>query len=239
MPTLVTNPLITCNGPIGLPIVLPIWTNNVPTAQTSISATSLCNGTNMTGLWQHANYIIQTSAASETPLTPASWLYVSLLPSTSSATYASLEGVLFTPPKPRPKVLPSVIRAGRRAVRRSIDLYARFRGMNEVRRFMRGEEIEFEGELYKYRVKKTLKVLQQTMNPSGVHIPYSLRVADKLTGKNLASGCVIFPSLPVIDQLLALSFHIQDPEDERELIKTTNWSPRLPATPRAQELQLA
>jgi len=215
-----------CNGPVGLPIVLPIYTNTATTVLVPTYATSVCNGSVMNRLWVCHNTIIETQFSPT--LTHASWLYAALTPNQTPATFAA--GMLFTPPRPRPRIAPAVIRAGRRAVRRSIDLYARFRGMDEVRRFLRGEEIEFDGELYKYRVKKTLNVLQQTMNPGSAHIPYSLRLVDKATDKPLASGCVVFPALPVIDQLLALSFHIED--DEQELLRTTNWSPRLSALPR-------
>jgi hypothetical protein len=178
----------------------------------------------MYGLWYCDNGIIRT-ANSSAPGT-GSWLFV---PSMAMGTAVSpATGILFTPPAPRPKIVPAAVRAGRRALRRSIDLYARFRGDDEVRRFLRGEAIVFEGERHNYRVRKTVNLLRQTMRPESAHIPYSLHMIDKATDAVLASGCVVFPALPVFDQLLALSFHVRDPEDERKLLAVTNWTPVSP-----------
>lgn len=219
-PTIATSAMpVFCRGPTGLCHVLPV----VP-AQTTVTsyATSLCDGRSMHGLWYYDNSIIQTTNSSF-PGT-GSWLFV---PSSSliGTAFLPATGIMFTPPTPRPKIVPAAVRAGRRALRRSIDLYARFRGVDEVRRFLHGETIVFEGERYNYRVRKTMNLLRQTMHPEGAHIPYSLQMIDKATDTVLASGCVVFPALPVFDQLLALSFHVRDPEDERKLVATTNWTP--------------
>jgi len=207
----------TCTGPVGLPVVLPMLTN-----QATSMATSVCNGSDMTGVWWCNNEVITVTTITAASVTAASWLYYN--PTAQQQLWH--EAALYTPPIPRKRIVPAVIRAGRRAARRSIDLYARFRGLDEIRRFVRGEPIVFEGEWFNYRVQKTIKILSHTMNPGSAHIPYSLRLIDRQTNKACAQGCVVFPSLPVIDQLLALTFHIED--DERKLIETTNWSPRLP-----------
>lgn len=225
-----------CNGPVGLPIVLPvIYSPYLDLARITVydpstissQATSMCDGSTMYNLW-HCNHqsIIQSTATAHPSF--ASWVYVMA----TEGTPATLQAMLFTPPRPCPRVLPRVIRAGRRAVRRSIDIYARFRGMDEIRRFVRGEEIVYDGHLFRYRVHKTMKVVDHTMNPVGGHAPYSLRLVDKQTDKNLANGCVYIPGVPLIDQLLALSFHVQDEKDEREFLRQTNWTPRLPAMSR-------
>ena len=170
--------------------------------------------------WFANNTVISTQQSAY--INALSWIFV---PELNTATWINL-GTLLTPPKPR-LIVPKAVRAGRRVVRRSVDLYARFRGMDEVRRFMRGEELIYRGEHYNYAVRKRESILAQAMQPESPHIPYTLRLADKQTGKYLASGCVVFPSLPIFDQLLALAFHIQDPDEEIKLLRTTNWSPRL------------
>lgn len=175
------------------------------------------------------NQVWQTNLTA--PVTAHSWFYP-ILVSTSTTntipyTAAWGTGMVFTPPIPRARETPAIIRAGRRAVMRSIDIYARFRGMDEIRRFIVGSEITYEGTLFNYKVQKTQSILRQTMYPAGHHIPYRLKLVNKAKPNgHMATGCVYIPSLPVIDQLLALSFHIQDERDERKLLETTNWSPR-------------
>lgn len=147
---------------------------------------------------------------------------------TNTATL-SYQAQYFIPPTRRPRIVPGVVRAARRAVRRSIDIYAGLRGMDEIRRFVAGEPIELPGQLYDYRMQKRGSILRQTMNPGDGHIPYQLNLIEKNTRKVLASGCVLFGRLPVIDQMLALALHLHSPsiDDEIKLLETTNWTPRL------------
>jgi hypothetical protein len=138
------------------------------------------------------------------------------------------------PRHPIERLSPAVIRlrrkriqhAGRRTLRRSIDNYARWRGYDEISRFLRGLEITLPGHEFDYRVTKTKSVLAHSIEPTGGHIPYKLEVAPKgmPEAPSYASGCVYFERTPVIDQILAVALHVGDPDDERRLLGTTNWT---------------
>jgi hypothetical protein len=127
-------------------------------------------------------------------------------------------------PRPKPLAKPAIL-AGRRALRRSIDLFRMLRPKDEIRTFLRGEPLIVRGHRFDYRIQKHDNLLRHTMNPHSVHIPYDFRILDKASGKNLAKGCTIIPGTPVIDQLLALILHIQDPDEEVNILWNTNWSP--------------
>jgi len=224
-----TNTGTLCEGPLGPCIVLPVATGYP--CEGPFVATSMCNGTDLPSLWWWNNTIISTSPST---VTYASWIYVAenrtiyAVRNLSVSTPTQVQGIVFTPPKARGRITAAEIRAGRRAVRRSIDIYSRFRGLEELRRFIRGDAIVYEGEQYNYHVRKTMKVLQHTMNPGSYLHPYTFFAADKKTDKEVARGCISIAGIPVIDQLLALSFYIQDPKDEQDLIRTVNWTPHLP-----------
>jgi hypothetical protein len=225
-----------CYGAPPPSMLLPLYHGNYATT----TAVSQCNGqTNFNVWWSPETGVITTT----NPIAPdaGAWLYMPTNTTTTTTMVPNIwntSAVLFAPPPRRAIILPAAIRAGRRAMRRSIDIYARFRGMDEVRRFIRGERVIFEGSLYDYHVRKTVKILPQTMDPDSPHIPYSLKLAHRGKDHAFASGCIIVPELPVIDQLLALSFHLQDSADELKLLETTNWSPSLPRNWR-EELRVA
>ena len=128
------------------------------------------------------------------------------------------------PPLPRPLQRPALL-AGRRALRRSIGLFCKLRPEEELRTFLSGKPLIVQGRRFDYEMKKRDNFLQHTMNPYGPHIPYRLHLLAKVTQQVLASGCVIIPETPVIDQLLALILHVQDPDEEMVMIRRTNWSP--------------
>lgn len=223
---------VSCNGPLGPQYVVNIVSNTTP----ATGGLSLCNGTTMSQIWWVNSYIIGTPTW--TPQA-TSWIYYSAVTPTTSTTATITAGsysiaapffypgVAFTPPVKRKIILPSVIRAGRRALRRSINLYAGFRGMEEARRFIAGEPITLEGQLFDYQLSKRDRLLEQAMNPDSHHVPYHLNLIEKATRARLASGCVVFRGLPVFDQMLAVAFHVQDRADEIKLLKTTNWTPGL------------
>lgn len=122
------------------------------------------------------------------------------------------------------------IHSGRRALRRSIELYRRLRGTAELATFIAGQPIEVEGRRYAYRMQRShVRLLEHTMRPHTAHTPYILQALDKATRRPLASGCVVMHDTPVIDQLLAVVMHTQDADAERHLIANTNWTPRLAA----------
>lgn len=222
-----------CTGPVGLSMTLPAyWQGQTQ----STAAHSMCNGTNMYSLWQlPGGQLVQCAMNSQGEPTWRSWIFMNETGATQGtgvayqwASASSANGVLFTPPRPRPRHTPAIIRAGRRSAWKSISIYARFRGMEEASRFLRGEPVRYEGHRFDYQVQKTRKVLQHAMDVSafgsGGHIPYSLRVLEKVTGRVLGSGCVYINDTPIFDQLLAVTFHVQDPVDEDRFIKATNWT---------------
>lgn len=125
--------------------------------------------------------------------------------------------------RPPPRLsMPAILR-GRRALRRSIDLFRRFRPEEEIRTFLSGRPLVVRGHRYDYRVRRNQSLLRHTMNPTSGAIPYDLHALRKADGTVLAKGCVIVPNTPVIDQLLALILHVQDPLDEDYMIRTTVW----------------
>lgn len=163
----------------------------------------------------------------------------SLLPpvSFSAATWNNL--AIYGSAEPRTFPRPAIIRArereaerrGRRALQRSLTLFRRFRPDEELKTFLDGKPLLIHGCQYDYQITKTVDLLQHTMRPESAHIPYDLRIKEK-DGTTLAKGCVVFPATPVIDQILALIFCVQDEQEEEKILKVTNWAPRLTRRPR-------
>lgn len=116
------------------------------------------------------------------------------------------------------------VRHARRALRRGVQLYSNLFGQEGIHAFLSGKELVVQGRLYDYRLIKTLDVVWHSMNPKGHHIPYSLSICDKVSGKEITSGCVYFENTPIIDQIIALSLHVRDREDEVELLRKTNMT---------------
>ena len=123
-------------------------------------------------------------------------------------------------PRPlRPALARPALLAGRRALRRSIEMFCRLRSDEEIRTFLSGEPLDVRGHRFDYRVQKRDDVLHHTMHPYGGHVPYRLSLHSK-DGQMLASsGCIVIPNTPVIDQLLALILHVQDPEEEEVVLR--------------------
>lgn len=133
------------------------------------------------------------------------------------------------PPLSRRLDTPALIHSGRRALRRSLDLYRRLRGPAEIDAFRRGDAIVIRGARFRYRVKRSQGLLEHTMRPTQAHIPYSLHILRPDNDEPFASGCVVIRDTPVVDQLLAFALAVQDPEQELVALHTTNWSRSLPA----------
>ena len=151
----------------------------------------------------------------------------SLIPMTNGSVYPTLTqpvGAL-----PRPLARPALLR-GRRALRKSIDLFRMLRPDDEVRRFLSGEPITIQGHRFDYRIQKRHNLLHHTLSPDSPHIPYQLNLIDKTSGQKLAQGCIIVPDTPVIDQVIALILHAQDATEELVVLNRTNWTPRLAPT---------
>lgn len=159
--------------------------------------------------------------------TTSSWAASSRSPAYWQADYVTAPAV-FSPPAPRPLARPALVRptllAGRRALRRSIELFCRLRSEDEIRTFLSGKPLDVRGHRFDYRVQKRDDVLHHTMHPYGGHVPYRLSLHSK-DGRMLASsGCIVIPNTPVIDQLLALILHVQDPDEEEVVLRRTNWN---------------
>jgi hypothetical protein len=125
---------------------------------------------------------------------------------------------------------PAIIHAGRRAVRRSIDLYLRMRPAEELRRFVAGDLVVIQGARLRYSVQRNgISIMAQAIH-FGHGIPYVMHMLDPANDndRRVASGCVYLNDTPLLDQLLAFILHVTDPDGERQLVETTNWSPRLP-----------
>lgn len=133
--------------------------------------------------------------------------------------------------KPRP--LPYKIRKekrretkrARRALVKSMKEYAKFRNRKEVNTFIKGDVVEITGHLFNYDVsrKPHIRLVDQVIRPHNGVIPYRLKIKTK-AGDEIASGCVYFADTPIIDQILILSLHVQDREEEIELMQKTIWS---------------
>jgi hypothetical protein len=200
------------------------------------------------GLWQNYN-IHQLGRMLFTPIGTNSLYYHAIptmitIPSASTtyaasyATYSTTTANSYWPPDRRPARIvapvgppalarPAVL-SGRRALRRSLALFHRFRPATEIKTFLDGRPLIIPGHRFDYRLQKRGDLLQHTMNPNSSHIPYDLQLFDK-SGQFLAHGCLVIPGTPVIDQMLALILHVQDVDEEWAVIRTTNWLPRLPA----------
>jgi hypothetical protein len=129
-------------------------------------------------------------------------------------------------PFPRRALQRPALIAGRRALRRSIELFCKLRPEEEIRQFLSGKPLIAHGQRFDYEMQKRDNVLHHTMHPYGGHIPYRLALLAK-SGKLLATGCIVIPNTPVIDQLLALILHVQDPDEELVVLRRTNWTPRI------------
>jgi len=168
---------------------------------------------------------IPTTSATNWPTvsTTASWSSCNL--AYWQAGYVAARQAIPAPrPLPQPALARPALLAGRRALRRSIELFCRLRSEEEIRTFLSGKPLDVRGHRFDYRVQKRDDVLRHTMHPYGGHVPYRLSLHSK-DGRMLASsGCIVIPNTPVIDQLLALILHVQDPQEEEVVLRRTNWN---------------
>jgi hypothetical protein len=223
---------------------MPIFFTNAVTGGTAstVNIVNIAGTTNETAL---VYLPLQTSISNSTnPITVTDQMF---LPSGSGALYyhsitsqvaTTLTQVAYNQlytmqpptraPSPRPLARPALI-AGRRALRRSITLFRMLRPESEIKTFLSGEPLIVQGHQFDYRLQKRNNLLHHSMNPNSAHIPYDLHILDKISGKSLARGCIVIPDTPVIDQVLALILHVQDPRGETKVIHTTNWTPDISA----------
>jgi hypothetical protein len=118
----------------------------------------------------------------------------------------------------------NIIRADRRVLRRSMDLFRSLRPPEELEAFLRGQEIVVQGARYEYRLKKRLALVGGGLNHG--HTPYTL-TARRPDSTVVHSGCVVLQNTPILDQVLAVLLHLGDPDAEDHFLRTTNWTPAL------------
>jgi hypothetical protein len=129
-------------------------------------------------------------------------------------------------PKKHIKQKRATLIKAKKVLKRSMKIYEKHRGSNELKSFIKGDTITINGVLFDYYVKKkSNNLISHSGKPNSFTIPYDMTMYSKEGGK-LASGCLYFENTPIIDQLLALSFYVQNKEQELELIDKTNWFSR-------------
>lgn len=195
---LATTPLGIYNALVAQSMAANVWINVTSQTAPALTATSVMDATN------RQLYMALYQQALDVPMPPAA---------------ARVRG--------HTTLRPAIIHAGRRAVRRSIDLYLRVRPAEELRTFLQGIPLIIQGARLRYKIRKVSSVMDQTMRP-GHGIPFRMEMLAIHSDDAIASGCVFLERTPVLDQLLAFIMHVQDPDAERHLVMTTNWSPRLP-----------
>jgi hypothetical protein len=109
----------------------------------------------------------------------------------------------------------------RSAIKKGVSMLSALVGPESVRAYISGDGFELQGNLFDYRVSKTVSIIGHTQNTGNGHTPYRLTIKEKDTGTVLGDACVYFKNTPVIDQLIALTFFIRNGEEE-QLIKTAN-----------------
>lgn len=118
-----------------------------------------------------------------------------------------------------------LVRKGRKAARKGIELYSNLFGDEGIRTFLRGDTMLVQGALFDYWVSKTIGVIEHSSHPTSGHIPYQLDIHNK-AGTFLAGGCVFFHDTPVIDQIIGLSLHVREKETEMAFLRGTNMLKR-------------
>lgn len=129
----------------------------------------------------------------------------------------------FDPANNRPRKLKPVKieQRTRSAIKKGINMLTALVGPEPVRSYISGDGFKLEGNLFDYKVSKTVGIISHTQNTGNGHTPYRLTIFEKGTETVLGDACVYFKDTPVIDQLIALTFFIRNGEEE-ELIKTAN-----------------
>jgi hypothetical protein len=121
-----------------------------------------------------------------------------------------------------------VIKFGKKSIKKAIKLYKNLFNNNNIELFISGDSFIIEGDLFNYGIKKSsISIMQHTINPVNIHIPYSLEILNK-DNVVLCNACVYFQETPIIDQIIALTLHIQSGR-EGELLKIANFFNKKPA----------
>jgi hypothetical protein len=107
----------------------------------------------------------------------------------------------------------------KKSIKKAIKLFKNLFNNNNIELFISGSGFEITGERFNYFVKKNnTSLLYHTSNPISVHIPYRLQILNK-DSVFLCEACIVFEETPIIDQIIALTLHIQSGNEEGFLEK--------------------
>lgn len=111
-------------------------------------------------------------------------------------------------------------KTARKSITRAMNLFGKFFNKSDIEGFIKGHEYIVEGEKFDYRLTKgdRTNILQHTLNPKSVHIPYDLEITTK-SGIVLAKACYLFENTPIIDQIIAFTMMIKSGSEDEFLQK--------------------
>jgi hypothetical protein len=103
----------------------------------------------------------------------------------------------------------------RNAIKRALNLFSSFFGEEKIKAFLNGGSFSVEGKYFNYIIKRSnTSIISHTQDPFSGHIPYSLEIADKKSNLVIGNLCVTISKTPVIDQIIAILFHLKTNEEE-------------------------
>ena len=103
----------------------------------------------------------------------------------------------------------------RNAIKRALNLFSSFFGEEKIKAFLNGNSFSVEGEYFNYIIKRSnTSIISHTQDPFSGHIPYSLEIADKKSNLVIGNLCLTISKTPVIDQIIAILFHLKTNEEE-------------------------
>jgi hypothetical protein len=121
-----------------------------------------------------------------------------------------------------PKIPRRIQKQRRKALRRSLRSFDQIVGRDAYQAFISNDGFMIKGHLFDYHVRKKYDLLDSVRLPI---VPYFLNIHEKGdTANSLGSGCVYFENTPILDQVIALTLHVQDREAELDLLKISNWT---------------
>ena len=106
----------------------------------------------------------------------------------------------------------------RSILKKSINTLQIIAGKEFVSQFLNGDEIHVSGHKHEYTLKK--KNVQLT-HSEWIHIPFYLGYRKKNSNEKYKPICVIFPNMPVLDQVASFLLYIKSGKEE-ELLSVAN-----------------
>lgn len=112
----------------------------------------------------------------------------------------------------------------RKTILRGMGMLSGLCGPGFVRDFLAGKEVSVQGVRYTYVIQKSswVSVVDSSLRPP-MASPYALYV--KGPSGDLCSACIYFKDTPIIDQIIAMFLHVNDPDMEVEFLKSANLAP--------------